>query len=275
MDRISQLKKISFPILILLLALVTGCATTGDLRRLDGSLNQKLLALQLENEKLKKEIEANRETLKPIRKTQADTGADLIEIRDNVKALKGAVEELKRDMAVLDRKDKEARLSEILFRLNFLENFIGVSKKGEPDDDRKDSKSPANYHPQNGKPDRENAYAIAYKEFKEGKYDEARRDFQKFLETFPKAEYSDNAQVWLGQCYYVEGKYEKAILEYEKVIKNFSNSDKAPNALLKQGQSFLKLKDKESAKLILQQVIKDYPNTNQARIARAKLAEIK
>ena len=46
-------------------------------------------------------------------------------------------------------------------------------------------------------------------------------------------------------------------------------------ALLKQGLSFLNLGDKSSARLILQQIIKDYPNTNQARIARAKLVEIK
>jgi TolA-binding protein len=35
------------------------------------------------------------------------------------------------------------------------------------------------------------------------------------------------------------------------------------------------LGDKESARLLLQQVMKDYPNTNEARIARAKLQEIK
>jgi TolA-binding protein len=37
----------------------------------------------------------------------------------------------------------------------------------------------------------------------------------------------------------------------------------------------MNLGDKTSSKLLLQQVIKDYPNTNQARIARAKLQEIK
>jgi len=70
-------------------------------------------------------------------------------------------------------------------------------------------------------------------------------------------------------------KYEQAILEYEKVIKNYPGGSRIAYALLKQGLSFMNLGDKTSSKLLLQQVIKDYPNTNQARIARAKLQEIK
>ena len=103
----------------------------------------------------------------------------------------------------------------------------------------------------------------------------AREAFQGFLSTYPSGEYSDNAQFWIGECYFFEKKYEKAILEYEKVTKKFPSSNKVPYALLKQGISFQNLGDKVSAKLLLQQVIKDYPNTSQARIARSKLQEIK
>ena len=60
-----------------------------------------------------------------------------MEIRDQIQALKGAVEELRRDVSLTktDRKDRETKLetklNEILFRVSFLENFIGVGKKGE------------------------------------------------------------------------------------------------------------------------------------------------
>jgi tol-pal system protein YbgF len=95
------------------------------------------------------------------------------------------------------------------------------------------------------------------------------------MEKFPKTDLTDNAQFWIGESYYSENNYEKAILEYEKVIKNYPEGDKVPHALLKQGLSFLKLGDKASARLLFQQIMKDYPNTNQARIAKAKLAEIR
>ena len=253
------------------------------MRRVEGNLNQRVSSLQEENGRLVKELGTIKESIAPIRKSQADAGADLIDVRDQIQTLKGAVEEIKRDLNTLktERKDRDTRdtqqdtrLNDLQFRISFLENLMGVGKAGATEDDGKKDSKPAAAAP-NGKPDYEGIYNAAYKEFKDGKNDEARRDFQKFLETYPNVEYSSNAQFWIGECYYVEGKYEKAILEYEKVIKNFAGSDKVPSALLKQGLSFLKLKDTASAKLILQQVIKDHPNTNQARIARARLAEIK
>jgi tol-pal system protein YbgF len=125
------------------------------------------------------------------------------------------------------------------------------------------------------KTDKESLYAAAYELFREAKYDRSREAFENLLKQYPDTEFSDNAQFWIGECYYFEKKYEKAIIEYEKVTKNFPEGNKVPYAILKQGLSFLKLGDKASAKLLLQQVIKDFPNTSQARIARSKLLEIK
>ena len=264
---------------IALLLVISGCATTNDLKRLDSDVSQRVNTLQQENGKLRAELEATQQSIVPLRKTQADAGADLIEIRDQIQSLKGAVEELKRDVAAIkaDRKERDSqrdtRLNDLQLRINFLENFIGVGKAGAAEDDAKKDAKPA--AAASATTNGETIYAAAYKDFKDGKYEDARRDFQKFLEAYPNAENSDNAQFWIGESYYAEGKFEKAILEYEKVIKNFNSSDKVPTALLKQGLSFQKMKDKASAKLILQQVIKNYPNTNQARIARAKLAELK
>ena len=125
-----------------------------------------------------------------------------------------------------------------------------------------------------GKMDKESSYAAAYGLFKEGKYEKSRESFENFHKQFPNTELSDNAQFWVGECYYFEKKYEKAIVEYDKVTKNFPEGNKVPYALLRQGLSFLKLGDKVSAKLLLQRVANDFPNTNQSRIARVKLLEV-
>ena len=126
-----------------------------------------------------------------------------------------------------------------------------------------------------GKTDKGSLYAAAYDLFKQGKYDKAREEFENFLKLYPDTELSDNAQFWIGECYYFDKNYEKAIVEYDKVSKNFPEGNKVPYAILKQGLSFLKLGDKASAKLLLQQVIRDFPNTSQSRIARTKLLEIR
>ena len=248
-----------------------GCATPGDLRKSEQAMDRKIVSLKEENERLRNDLEDSKKSASALQKNQADSGADIMELRDSVQKLRGALDELKKDTSGLrtERKEKDAKINELSFRIQFLENYIGIGKKG---DLSESFDKPA----ASGKEtDKDAIYSAAQRAFKEGKYDESRREFQKYLDLYPKAEYADNAQFWISESYYVDGKYEKAILEYEKLMKTYPSSDKVPAAMLKQAFSFLKIGDKSSAKLLLQQVIKDYPNTNQARLARTRLTEIK
>ncbi|PIP09070.1 MAG: tol-pal system protein YbgF, partial [Syntrophobacteraceae bacterium CG23_combo_of_CG06-09_8_20_14_all_50_8] len=237
---------------------------------------------------LKTESAAMRDDITAVRKNLAETNADITDIRDNLRQLRGQVEVLRKDLAALstraNRKDEEYKelrenissaLNNAVFKINFIENFLGIGKKEDPT--KGTEKGDKLKELSKGKPssDKELAYASAYDLFKDGKFDKAREAFQNFLKQYSNTEYSDNAQFWIAECFYFEKKYENAILEYEKVAKNYPEGDKVPYALLKQGIAFLNLGDKTSAKLILQRVIKDYPNTNQARTAKAQLLIIK
>jgi tol-pal system protein YbgF len=277
------LRNYLYLILPVMLLALTGCATTADLKAMRSELYQstgdKLSVIDADVAALKKELGKNSEDLAQTRKGSANTVADITELRDNLQQLRGQVEALKKDMTRGMKKEEEykEKLDNILLKINFIENFLEIGKKdslSESGDKGKSAGTAAVKDPAR-KQDKENLYSTSYQIFKEGNYDKARTEFRNFLALYPDSEYSDNAQFWIGECYFFEKNYEKAILEYEKVAKNFPGGNKAPYALLKQGLSFLKLNDKTSAKLLLQQVIKDYPNTNQARIARSKLQEIK
>jgi len=252
---------------------VAGCATSSDLKMVRSELNQqveeKVVAVNTRIATLQKEQEKNTETLASLRKGQANASADFTELRDQVQQLRGEVETLKKETS-RDKDDRE-KIDSLLLKINFIENFLEISKK----DSASDIDSSALAKDPSGKQGKAAIYATAYQTFKNGNYPKAREAFQGFLAAYPAGEYSDNAQFWIGECYFFEKKYEKAILEYEKVTKKFPSSNKVPYALLKQGISFHNLGDKASAKLLLQQVIKDYPNTSQAHIARTKLQEIK
>jgi tol-pal system protein YbgF len=268
------LKKYFFVVLLFVFLFLVGCASTGDLRALRSELNQrmddKISVLDVSLEELKKSTMA----LDSIRKEQADSAADLSELRENIQQLRGQVESLKKDLSAISKKDDQ-RLDNILMKINFIENFLEIGNKHNSSDaSDKNGKSAAGTSSKDP-PDKDKAYSSAYQTFKEGNYSKARTEFQNFLSTYPNSEYSDNAQFWVGECYFFEKKYEAAIIEYEKVTKNYPNGNKVPYALLKQGLSFLNLGDKTSAKLLLQEVIKNYPNTSQARIARSSLQEIK
>ena len=278
-------------------AVLFGCATTDDLRFLRRDLDQKIgavdgkvsavdpkiQALRDEGDVLRKDIQANRDAIALSRKNQANTGADIGDLRDSIQQLRGGIDGVRKDLSnsTMQTKKRDEELKELRekldglsFKISFLENFLGIGKKEEPAEPQEKGVAPSGAKDK-PKTDKESLYASAYEVFKEAKYDKARMDFQAFLKQYPDTELSDNAQFWIGECYYFENKFEKAILEYEKVVKSYPEGDKVPYALLKQGLSFLKLGDKSSARLILQQVIKDFPNTNQARIARSKLVEIK
>jgi tol-pal system protein YbgF len=290
------------PILFSLFVLfVAGCATTGDLRRVHGDIDRRI---QVTNEKiasveqgltplkdevagLRKEITKTNEAIPLLRGNQAEGRAEMTEIRDQLQQIRGTVDGLRKDLSTASsrtskREEEEKVLREKLdgltFKINFIENFLGIGKKDEPGEspaEKAGKQPPATKDAAGIKMDKESLYAAAYGLFKEGKYDKSRESFEYFLKQYPDTEFSDNAQFWVGECYYFEKKYEKAIVEYDKVTKNFPEGDKVPYALLKQGLSFLKLGDKASAKLLLQQVAKEFPNTGQARIARATLLEIK
>lgn len=271
------MKYYGYLLLAVLLFSVAGCATTQDLKALRSELNQKMedkmASVDADLAALKKSSEA----LESMRSGQANTAADMTDLRENIQQLRGQVETLKKDSALNTKKD-EQRFDNILLKINFIENFLEIGNKNNSSDaSDKGSKSTGVSAAKDTvkKQDKEKAYSAAYQIFKEGNYDKARTEFQNFLAVYPDSEYSDNAQFWVGECYFFEQKYETAILEYEKVTKNYPNGNKVPYALLKQGLSFLKLGDKTSAKLLLQQVIKNYPNTSQARIARSSLQEIK
>ena len=276
-----------FPTLCCIL-FIMGCATKQDLRRVQGELDQKITVTSKDIETLKGENESlrksNKEAIDALRKSQAEINADMAELKDRIQQLTGKSDEQRKDLSSLSvRTDHEVsdlkeKLERTSFKINFVENFLGVGKKDDLSEASEKTVKPANgpkKETQKGNTGKEAAYAAAYETFKEGKYEKARIEFQNFLKQYPKTEYSANAQFWIGECYYLDQKYEKAILEYEKVVKNYPDGNKVPYALLKQGLSFQKLGDKTSAKLILQQIIRDYPNTNQARVARATLLEIK
>jgi tol-pal system protein YbgF len=277
--------------LLVCLLLLAGCASRQDLKRVRDELGQMVSvqandieALKQENAALRKALEGGQEAIAAMRKMQAESNADMTGLTDRIQQLNGRTEELQKDLAALRKttqsKDEDIaeKLNQAAFKINFVENFLGIGKKDATVEAAgKGNRSANGRHKDllNGKSEGESLYAAAYETFKEGKYEKARTEFQNFLKLHPRTEYSGNAQFWIGECYYNEQQYDKAILEYEKVVTNFPEGNKVPYALLKQGLSFQQLGDKTSARLFLQQVIRDYPNTNQARVARAKLLEIK
>lgn len=95
--------------------------------------------------------------------------------------------------------------------------------------------------------------------------------FRVFLKKYPNSDFADNAQYWLGECYYGLKEYDQAILEFDAVRRKYPKSDKVPAALLKQGFAFAELGDKVDARLILQELVDRFPQSEEAGRAKQRL----
>lgn len=118
-------------------------------------------------------------------------------------------------------------------------------------------------------------YDKAFQALKELRYADAAEAFQAFLEKYPNSQYGDNAQYWLGESYYVTRNYDIALVAFQRLMDRFPDSPKVPDALLKVGYTHYELKQWDSALAALTQVQKSYPDTTLARLAESRLRSMR
>jgi tol-pal system protein YbgF len=246
----------------LTLFLLMGCATTRDLASVQGQLQGQIQDLQQKVDSLKGRVSSE------MQQSGVNFETSLEQLRDENKILKANIEE---DRELLN---KVANDLETMKRDFEAKGSTLTKEKGENTVTSQSSPAaPITPQPQAEEPkeDMEGTYQRAYSTFKEGDYLHAVKQFEAYLKAYPQSKYADNAQYWIGECYYQTGDYERAIVEYEKVIKKYPKGDKLPAALLKEGFAFLELGDQANAKLLFNKVLKQYPRSPQAEIASKKL----
>jgi tol-pal system protein YbgF len=124
-------------------------------------------------------------------------------------------------------------------------------------------------------PQREAAYQKAFTTLKEGKYPEAIRELKAFLSAYPSGEYSDNAQYWLAEAYYVTKDPAAARTAFDTVIRTYPQSSKVADAMLKLGFIDYDIGQFEQARATLNEVVRSYPNSSAAKLAEKRLEKMK
>jgi tol-pal system protein YbgF len=99
--------------------------------------------------------------------------------------------------------------------------------------------------------------------------------FEQIVARSPEDALADDAQFGVGECYFQQERYEEAIGAYRKVISTFPFGDQAPFALLKIGFSQLALGRRGTALESFQEVSENYPGTEAATVARQQIAHLK
>jgi tol-pal system protein YbgF len=95
-----------------------------------------------------------------------------------------------------------------------------------------------------------------------------------YLRKYPDSPLSDNAQYWIGECYYAQRDFNNAILAYYDVTRRYPKGDRVCAAMLKQGLAFAELGDAADARIVLERLIQSHPDCEEANQARAKLSAL-
>jgi tol-pal system protein YbgF len=251
----------------------------------------------MENTSLRNEMDSVRSSL-------ADTRANLQQMQQDLNALKEKMEEVRYHM---DRQIGQSarlgdqRIKELEGRLAKLDGALqaqGTLLKGREEELRslqeavrtmpRSKETPsAGSAEEKGAPPGEKApaepetvkkdYEEAWKLVEQKEYRTAVARLRDFLKRHPKSTLADNAQYWIGECYYALKEFDQAILAFDEVERQYPDGDKVPAALLKQGFAFAELGNKGDARfkvdarLILQKLIERYPQSEEAVKARQKL----
>jgi len=119
------------------------------------------------------------------------------------------------------------------------------------------------------------AYQAAFNLLKAGRYDQAAKSFQTFLDEYPNGKFTDNAQYWLGESYYVTRGFDNALREFTKLVNEHPDSQKLTHAQLKIGYIYDELGQKDKAREVLTGLVKNHPQSTAAGLASKRLERMR
>lgn len=113
-------------------------------------------------------------------------------------------------------------------------------------------------------------YEAARTLYKDRLYERAVKEFASILSGSPGSDLADNAQYWIGECYYGMGRFRQALTEFTKVFA-YRDTEKDDDAQLKIARCYLSLGEKDRALMALRKLIDEYPESEYVANARREI----
>ena len=102
---------------------------------------------------------------------------------------------------------------------------------------------------------------------------QAIQDFGMVLQNAPQSDLADNAQYWIGECYYWLEEFDRALEAFRKVF-DHQPTDKYDDAQLKIGITYRRMGQTEQAIGAFRTFLQRYPDSEYAGVARKNLSEL-
>ena len=114
-------------------------------------------------------------------------------------------------------------------------------------------------------------YDTAWADYTNGQWELAIQGFEAYVSAFPRSEFADDAQFYVGQTHYADGAFEDAVGAFEQVLVNYPDGDIVPEASYKRGLALDRLGETDRAQQAFELVVESYPNSTMAALAQQAL----
>ena len=114
-------------------------------------------------------------------------------------------------------------------------------------------------------------FNTALADFTAGQWTLCIEGFNTYLRGFSRTDAADDAQWYIGDCYYSDGKFTEAIDAYNRVITGYPKGDRVPDAYYKLGLALNSQRQPDRAREAWETLVKQFPDSDLARLAKQKL----
>lgn len=198
------------------------------------------------------------EQLAALRRSLLDLNNQLEAMRGELAKLRGSDEQLLRDVAEVQRRQKDigGALDDRLRKLEPTKVSIdGREALVDPDEKR--------------------AFDDAMAAIRGGEFDKSVSMFTSLQRRWPGSAYIDASRFWLGNALYGKRDYKEAVTVFRSFVAAAPDHPRAPEALLALANSQAEMKDPKGARKTIEDLIKAYPNSEAAAAGKERLATLR
>ncbi len=218
-------------------------------------MRQRLDASQL---RLTDELRKANEDNAQLRRSMLDLSGQIEVLRGELARMRGQGEQFARDLAEVQRTQKDLSQGVDERLRKFEPSKISVDGKEFVAD-----------------PAEKQEFDAALAVLRKGEFAPAQTAFVNFLKRYPQSGYKAPALFWLGNAQYALRNYRDAISNFRMLVATDSEHVRAPEAVLAIANCQVELKDTKAARKTLEDLIKAYPQSEASSVAKERLSKLK
>ena len=213
---------------------------------------------QVTEQKLAEETRRATEDTAQLRRSLIDLQNELEATRAEMAKLRGQGEQMVRDLAELQRLQKDAA-----------QGVDERLRKFEPSRMTIDGKDFV------AELSEKRDYDAAMATFRKGEFATAQLVFVDFLTRYPKTGFRQSALFWLGNAQYATKDYKDALSSFRALVVSAPDHMRVPEAILAIANCQLELKDNKGARKTLEELVANHPGSEAAQAAKDRLARLR